>query len=214
MPTKERLADRNVTTTELALILGITGRRVHQLTQDGVLTTVSRGKFVLSDAVQAYIGSISRGGLTKEEAEEAKKIERVKAKAEATLKTSKAKIAQAEAKELSGQMHRSEDVAAMTAELIYTIRGALMALPSRVAINAAALSDPAEVAEYMRGEVNQIAEEIALFRYDRSASGQLKTASCPRKHLLNKAAGATAERPIWWKLWTHTLTLASITSLS
>lgn len=97
MPTKERLADRNVTTTELALILGITGRRVQQLTQDGVLTTVSRGKFVLSDAVQAYIGSISRGGLTKEEAEEAKKIERVKAKAEATLKTSKAKIAQAEA---------------------------------------------------------------------------------------------------------------------
>lgn len=34
MPTKERLADRNVTTTELALILGITGRRVQQLTQD------------------------------------------------------------------------------------------------------------------------------------------------------------------------------------
>ena len=88
MPTKERLADRNVTTTELALILGITGRRVQQLTQDGVLTTVSRGKFVLSDAVQAYIGSISRGGLTKEEAEEAKKIERVKAKAEATLTVS------------------------------------------------------------------------------------------------------------------------------
>lgn len=165
MPTKENLADRNVTTTELAAVLGITGRRVQQLTQDGVLVTASRGKFVLSDAVQAYIGSISRG-LTKEEAEEAKKIERVKAKAEATLKTSKAKIAQAEAKELSGQMHRSEDVAAMTAELIYTIRGALMALPSRVAINAAALSDPAEVAEYMRGEVNQIAEEIALFRYD------------------------------------------------
>ena len=104
MPTKENLADRNVTTTELAAVLGITGRRVQQLTQDGVLVTASRGKFVLSDAVQAYIGSISRGGLTKEEAEEAKKIERVKAKAEATLKTSKAKIAQAEAKELSGQI--------------------------------------------------------------------------------------------------------------
>ena len=63
-------------------------------------------------------------------------------------------------------MHRSEDVAAMTSELIYTIRGALMALPSRVGINAAALSDPAEVAEYMRNEVNQIAEEIAMFKYD------------------------------------------------
>lgn len=93
-------------------------------------------------------------------------MDHIKQKAEATLKASKAKIAQAEAKELSGQMHRSEDVAAMTSELIYTVRGALMALPSRVAINAAALSDPAEVAEYMRGEVNQIAEEIAMFRYD------------------------------------------------
>ena len=160
MPTKERVADMTVTTTQLAAVLGITNRRVQQLTQDGVLTTVSRGKFVLGDAVQAYNASTARGGLTKEEAAEAKKLDHIKHKA------SKAKIAQAEAKELSGQMHRSEDVAAMTSELIYTVRGALMALPSRVAINAAALSDPAEVAEYMRGEVNQIAEEIAMFRYD------------------------------------------------
>ena len=166
MTHKENLAEKEVTTTQLASIIGLTARRIRQLSQDGVLVSSSPGKYILSDAVQAYIGSLARGGMTKEEAEEAKKIERVKAKAEATLKTSKAKIAQAEAKELSGQMHRSEDVAAMTAELIYTIRGALMALPSRVAINAAALSDPAEVAEYMRGEVNQIAEEIALFRYD------------------------------------------------
>lgn len=166
MPTKERVAEMTVTTTQLAAVLGITNRRVQQLTQDGVLTTVSRGKFVLGDAVQAYNASTARGGLTKEEAAEAKKLDHIKQKAEATLKASKAKIAQAEAKELSGQMHRSEDVAAMTSELIYTVRGALMALPSRVAINAAALSDPAEVAEYMRGEVNQIAEEIAMFRYD------------------------------------------------
>ena len=161
MPTKERVADMTVTTTQLAAVLGITNRRVQQLTQDGVLTTVSRGKFVLGDAVQAYNASTARGGLTKEEAAEAKKLDHIKQKAEATLKASKAKIAQAEAKELSGQMHRSEDVAAMTSELIYTVRGALMALPSRVAINAAA-----EGAEYMRGEVNQIAEEIAMFRYD------------------------------------------------
>ena len=166
MTHKENLAEKEVTTTQLASIIGLTARRIRQLSQDGVLVSSSPGKYILSDAVQAYIGSLARGGMAKEEAEEAKKIERVKAKAEATLKTNKAKIAQAEAKELSGQMHRSEDVAAMTAELIYTIRGALMALPSRVAINAAALSDPAEVAEYMRGEVNQIAEEIATFRYD------------------------------------------------
>ena len=70
MPTKERVADMTVTTTQLAAVLGITNRRVQQLTQDGVLTTVSRGKFVLGDAVQAYNASTARGGLTKEEAAE------------------------------------------------------------------------------------------------------------------------------------------------
>ena len=62
MPTKERVADMTVTTTQLAAVLGITNRRVQQLTQDGVLTTVSRGKFVLGDAVQAYNASTARGG--------------------------------------------------------------------------------------------------------------------------------------------------------
>ena len=42
MPTKERVADMTVTTTQLAAVLGITNRRVQQLTQDGVLTTSSR----------------------------------------------------------------------------------------------------------------------------------------------------------------------------
>lgn len=43
MPTKKDLLTGN-TTNELALILGITGRRVQQLTQDGVLHTSSAGQ--------------------------------------------------------------------------------------------------------------------------------------------------------------------------
>ena len=105
MTHKENLAEKEVTTTQLASIIGLTARRIRQLSQDGVLVSSSPGKYILSDAVQAYIGSLARGGMAKEEAEEAKKIERVKAKAEATLKTSKAKIAQAEAKEPVSYTH-------------------------------------------------------------------------------------------------------------
>ncbi len=36
---KEILADKEVTTTQLASVLGLTARRVRQLTQDGVVTT-------------------------------------------------------------------------------------------------------------------------------------------------------------------------------
>lgn len=106
MAAREKVADKNVATTELAAVLGISARRVQQLAQDGILDTVERGKFELGAAVQAYIRFLGRDAMTEED----KKLESAKRKAEATLKLSKAKIAKAQADELSGQMHRSEDV--------------------------------------------------------------------------------------------------------
>ena len=156
-----------VKTADICTLLGASNQWIGQLTSQGSIhkTKTPHGNLYEIVTTGKEYCDFMESKRSRLDAED-EKLEKVKRKADATLKASKAKIAQAEAKELSGQMHRSEDVAAMTAELIYTIRGALMALPSRVAINAAALSDPAEVAEYMRGEVNQIAEEIATFRYD------------------------------------------------
>ena len=57
----------------------------------------------------------------------------------------------------------------MTADLIYTIRGALMAFPGRVAIDAAAITDAAEDAEYLRKEVNILCAQLAQYRYDPKA---------------------------------------------
>ena len=56
----------------------------------------------------------------------------------------KATIAKLEAEELKGKMHRSEDVAAMTTDLIYAIRGAMMALckEAGVAMTAAGATFP------------------------------------------------------------------------
>ena len=53
MAAREKVADKNVATTELAAVLGISARRVQQLAQDGILDTVERGKFELGAAVQA-----------------------------------------------------------------------------------------------------------------------------------------------------------------
>ena len=63
-------------------------------------------------------------------------------------------------------MHRSEDVAHMTEDLIYTIRGMLLALPGRLAIDAANMSDPAEVSSLIRQEVYAIMEELSHYKYD------------------------------------------------
>ena len=89
----------------------------------------------------------------------------MKRTAEAQLKASKAKIAKLEAQELEGKMHRSEDVAAMTEDLIFEIRGALIALPGRLAVDVAACGSAAEAADVVRREVNLVMGELANYQY-------------------------------------------------
>ena len=155
--------DTEVSTSELACILGISGRYIRQLAEDGQLRKSSKGRFNLCDSVQKYIKSQSN--------EEAKneadiKLEKARRTAEATLKASKAQIAKMEVEELQGKRHRSEDVAAMTEDLIYTIRGALLALPGRLAVDASTAKSPAEAAEIIRKEVYTVMQDLSEYRYD------------------------------------------------
>lgn len=117
--------ETEVSTTELACVLGITGRRIRQMAEDGQLQKVSKGRFLLADSVQRYVKFLSDGPMDEED----KKLEKTRRVAETTMKASKATIAKLEAEELKGTMHRAEDVAALTEDLVYTIRGALNALP-------------------------------------------------------------------------------------
>lgn len=148
-----------VSTSELACVLGITGRRVRQLAEDGVLDKISEGKFNLCDAVKKFMNNSAK---TKETSEQ----DEAKLKAEVSIKKAKAIKAVMEANELQGKMHRSEDVAAMTADLIYAVRGALIALPGRLAMDASAAETPAEAAEIIRKEVYKIMNELAAYKYD------------------------------------------------
>lgn len=157
--------ETEVSSTELATVLGLTVRRVQQLGQDGTTPTVRRGKYLLADSVQRYIRFIQDGPAD----EDAKAVERKKAEAEASLKAAKARVAELEAAELEGKMHRSEDVAAMTEDLIYTIRGALMALPGRLAVDVATASTAAEASDVIRREVHKVMRDLAGYRYDPKA---------------------------------------------
>ena len=54
----------------------------------------------------------------------------------------------------------------MTTDLIYAIRGAMMARPGRFAVDVAASQSPAEAAEIIRREVNKAMRELSNYRYD------------------------------------------------
>ena len=163
MPAKEKITRETlVGASELAGILGVTGQRVRQLVQDGILERAKPGHFLLCDSVQKYVAFKSRDALS----EDAASVKYDKEEAEARLKSAKATIARLEAEELQGNMHRSEDVASMTEDLIYTVRSALLALPGRLAVNVSGASSPAEASEIIRSEVHVVMKELSQYKYD------------------------------------------------
>ena len=154
-------SETEVSSSELACVLGITGRNIRQLVEDGQLEKVD-GRFILSASVQRYVAFKSK----RDKDDEEQRLDKARRTAEVTLRASKAQIAKMGADELRGKMHRSEDVAAMTEDLIYTIRGSLMALPGRLAVDVAATATPAEAAEIIRKEVHALMRELANYQYD------------------------------------------------
>lgn len=152
--------DTEVSTTELSSVLGVSARRVQQMAQDGTIVSVKRGKFNLSDSVQKYISFLSS------KVKDVSSQERAKLEAELSSKKAKAIIHVMEAQELQGKMHRAEDVAAMTEDLIYAIRGMLVSLPGRLAVDIVAVETPAEASEIIRKEVYKVMSELSEYKYD------------------------------------------------
>lgn len=161
--------ETQVSTTQLAMVLGVTARRIQQLTQDGTLVTESRGKFLLADNVQRYITFITGNQMSEEE----RKIEIQKRRSDAKLKASKAIVAHLEAEELMGNMHRSEDVSAITDDMVKTIRAMLTALPGRLAVPVSKAESAEECSIIIRDSVYGVMEELAKYSYDPSKYEQL-----------------------------------------
>jgi len=156
--------ETEVSSAELACVLGITGRRIRQLGEDGQLSKTGTGTYKLVESVQKYIAIAARA--RNEPTEEEKKRETQRLTAETSLKQSKALKASLEVKELQGKMHRSEDVAAMTEDLIYTIRSMYLSLPGRLAVDTHESASSAEAAEIIRKTVHSDMKELSKYKYD------------------------------------------------
>ncbi len=158
-----------VKTADLCAMIGKSNQWVGQLTARGILhkTKTPHGSlFPLTDSLRAYCEMLEERARPDKTDAEDEEIEKARKKADAEIKKAKATMARLDAEERELKMHRSEDVAAMTEDLIYTIRSDLNALPGRLATEVATLTDPAEVSEAIRREVYEIMEELSRYRYD------------------------------------------------
>lgn len=164
---------QNLQSTEImAKLFELDPRRVQQLAKEGVLPAASQRpyKFDLLPTVKAYIRYLRDRANGKEaKTADTVKAEADKLRAEADLKQSKAKIAELQLKELEGKMHRSEDVEAMTNDLVYTTRSMIMALPGRLAMDVVQAGSANEASALIRAECYKILNELAGYQYDPEA---------------------------------------------
>lgn len=164
---------QNLQSTDIiAKLFDLDVRRVQQLAKEGILPAASQRpyKFDLLPTVKAYIRYLRDRANGKEaKTSDTVKAEADKLRAEADLKQSKAKIAELQLKELEGKMHRSEDVEALTNDLVYTARSMIMALPGRLAMDVVQAGSANEASALIRTECYKILDELAGYQYDPEA---------------------------------------------
>ncbi len=163
-----------VKTADICAVTGKSNQWIGQLTSRGVInkTQTSHGSlYSLFDTIKAYCAMLE--DRAKKLDENTSEIEKRKKQAETKLKESKALVEEMKANEFQGKMHRSEDVQAMTADLLYFIRGSLVALAGRCATECAASSEPAEVQKIIEREVFSILSELSEYKYSKKRYEEL-----------------------------------------
>lgn len=153
-------------TADICSILGKSNQWIGQLTSQGTLNKTKTKHGTLYNVVDNLTSYIAMLEQKSDDDPEAKKLELDKQKAEVSLRTSKAIMASYNAKELQGKMHRSEDVSAMTEDLVYTIRSELLALVGRLSTDLVGITDQAEMSAKIQDEVYSIMETLSSYKYD------------------------------------------------
>lgn len=156
-------------TADICAITGKSNQWIGQLTSQGVLhkTKTKHGSlYELQPCLKAYCEMLEERAEDRSDNPDIEKLEIEKRRADVKAKKAKATMAELEMKELQGKMHRSEDVADMTADLIYAIRGAILALPGRLSIDLASISEPAEISARIQKEVYLLMDELSSYKYD------------------------------------------------
>jgi hypothetical protein len=126
------------------------------------LQTIAKGKLPLVKNIRNYIDFLVDGDKTEED----KKLDKARNTAEVKLKVAKATMAQLQADELKGKMHRSEDVQAFTQSMVDTIKQALLSLPGRMSVELSLCETAEECSVIIKDTVKDVLRELSEFEYD------------------------------------------------
>lgn len=143
-----------VNTATIGECLGLSRKRVSDLTNDGVLVKVRRGIYDLGPSVQGYIewrvsgASSSRSGQS---------LDQIKGEHE-VLKMRKTELS---LRLMEGKLHRAEDVRTVWTSMAAAVKSRLLGIPVKVSPQVAGMEDTAEIQKILSREVADALNEVA-----------------------------------------------------
>jgi phage terminase Nu1 subunit (DNA packaging protein) len=156
----ESLCNMDVSTSDLAEILGLTDRRIRQLAKKEILLQPKRGKFNLSNAVQEYIKFLRTGeGTLRGNPEVAKDASYNDERTKLTrIQREQAELKLAVAR---GELHKAKDVKQIVGGMIMVTRSRLLDLPNKVAPNIVGKKDLDDIKAVLEEEIELALQSLA-----------------------------------------------------
>lgn len=147
-------------TEVIAQLFGVTVRRVQQLTQEGIISTVSTPegrRYDLAPTIQRYIKYLSDKAYGKSRSEAEAKLKENKLKAEVALKESQSELHRLRTEIAAGRYVSVEEVKLDYSRFFISFKKFALSIPSKIAGRLAGFVDPVEV----RQLENELQKEIA-----------------------------------------------------
>lgn len=158
-----------LTSNELAELFGVSVRQIQRITLDGIIEPISNDrpyKYQLETVCPQYCRFLEQKIAAGTQRKAIADLEEEKLRAESRIKKARAEIAEMQAQELSGKLHRAEDVEAITTDHVLYFRSMLLAMPGKLAVDLAGDHTAAEQAERVKREVYFVLNSLADYRYD------------------------------------------------
>ena len=143
----------------IANLFGVSVRRIQQLTQEGVISTVqtSQGRrYELAPTIQKYIKYLSDKAYGKSKSETEAKLKEQKLRAEVALKESQGELHRLRTEIAAGNYISVEEVKIDYSRFFISFKKFAMSIPSKLAGRLAGFIDPVEV----RSIENELQKEV------------------------------------------------------
>lgn len=154
-------------TNWFAKFFDLSEERIRQLADMGILRKKKvKGVYYYETipSIRSYIKYLQDNAANAKRTSQDKENEKLDA--DIAFKRAKAKLTELELEQLTLTLLRAKDVQAFVEDLGATIKSALTSLPGKLAMDVHTLSEPAEIAEVITTEINNILDILASYEFN------------------------------------------------